>query len=99
MDVHYLLQGQRFLWNWQKAATNITKHGIRFEQACEVFLDPFWMIVDASQDEEARDAVIGMTESWEVLFVVHLERDGDAIRLISARRVTAKERNQYENGE
>lgn len=57
------------------------------------------MIVDASQDEEARNAVIGMTESWEVLFVVHLERDGDAIRLISARRVTAKERNQYENGE
>ncbi len=50
-------------------------------------------------DEEARNAVIGMTESWEVLFVVHLERDGDAIRLISARRVTAKERNQYENGE
>ncbi len=38
MDVHFVYWGQRFCWNSDKAAANFKKHGIHFEQACEVFL-------------------------------------------------------------
>jgi uncharacterized DUF497 family protein len=52
--------------------------------------------VDASRNEEARDAIIGMDRRWNLLFVVHIELEEDAIRLISARHATRKERNDYE---
>jgi uncharacterized protein len=48
-------------------------------------------VVDASRHEEARDAIIGMDTRWNLLFVVHLELEGDAIRLISARKATRRE--------
>jgi hypothetical protein len=38
MDVHFVYRGQRFCWNSDKATANFKKHGIHFEQACEVFL-------------------------------------------------------------
>lgn len=41
MDVHFVLAGQRFRWDAQKATSNLAKRGVRFEQACEVFFDPF----------------------------------------------------------
>jgi uncharacterized DUF497 family protein len=41
MDIHYELNGVRFVWNVDKAASNVRKHdGIRFEQAATVFFDP-----------------------------------------------------------
>jgi uncharacterized DUF497 family protein len=52
--------------------------------------------VDASRNEEARDAIIGMDMRWHLLFVVHIELEEDAIRLISARKATRKERDDYE---
>jgi uncharacterized DUF497 family protein len=50
-------------------------------------------------DEEVRDAAIGLTEDWTLLFVVHLMREGDTIRIISARPATAWERRSYEDSE
>jgi uncharacterized DUF497 family protein len=97
MDVAFLHLGQRFVWGSEKAATNITKHGIAFEDACQVFFDPFFKLEDASTPEEQRNAVIGLTEDWTVLFVVHLSLEDDAIRIISARPATAQERSSYED--
>ena len=42
MDYVYLHLGQRFVWDEAKAAANLEKHGIGFEEACEVFFDPFF---------------------------------------------------------
>lgn len=46
--------------------------------------------------DEARDAIIGMDRRWNLLYVVHIEGD-DVIRIISARKATRKERENYEN--
>jgi uncharacterized DUF497 family protein len=68
-----VLHGITFVWDGNKAATNLRKHGIPFEQAAEAFFDPFLKLVDASRHEEARDAIVGMDTRWNLLFVVHLE--------------------------
>lgn len=99
MDIHFLYQSQPFVWDLEKASSNLTKHGVRFETACEVFFDPFLRIEDATVDEELRDAAIGLTEDWTLLFVVHLLREGDTIRIVSARPATAQERRAYEDSE
>ncbi|HZU99294.1 MAG TPA: BrnT family toxin [Planctomycetota bacterium] len=97
MNVTYELEGQRFEWDSAKADSNLTKHGISFERACEVFFDPFFVIVDVGDEDEAREAAIGLTEEWNLLFVVHVVRGEDAIRIISARTATAAERKEYED--
>ncbi len=93
--------GQLFEWDIDKAASNLLKHGVSFEKACEVFFDPFVRVVDASdQEDEARDAAIGFTKDLSMLFVVHLIRTGEgmeAIRIISARIATPRERETYED--
>ena len=99
MDLHFLFHGQRFVWDSEKASSNAGKYGVSFEVACQVFFDPFIRIEDASIREEQRDAAIGLTEDWAVLFVVHLQREGETIRIISARPATAQERRRYEDSE
>jgi uncharacterized protein len=97
MDSRYEKNGISFVWNARKAAANPKKHdGITFEQATEAFFDPFFKLVDAGRNEEARDAVIGYDESGRLLFVVHIELESDIIRLISARKATVTERNDYD---
>ncbi|MEQ9623463.1 BrnT family toxin [Coleofasciculus chthonoplastes] len=98
MDVYFVLNGITFVWNEQKARQNSSKHeGVTFQQATEAFFDPFLVVVDASRNDEARDAVIGLDKRWNLLYVVHIERDDDMIRIISARKATRKEREYYEN--
>lgn len=92
----YLYQGQLFTWDGEKAMVNLQKHGVPFEQACEVFFDPFVRLLDASSPDEQRDAAVGLTEDWTLLFVVHMFRQGETIRIISARQATNQERKQYE---
>ena len=97
MDVRFVLQGVKFVWDEDKARTNPRHHdGITFEQAAEAFFDPFLKVVDASRNDEPRDAIIGMDARWNLLFVVHIEVEEGAIRLISARRATRRERIEYE---
>jgi uncharacterized protein len=94
VDVHYELNGTTFVWDQEKARSNITAHdGITFEQAAEVFFDPFFRLVDATRNEEARDAVIGFDTLGRLLFVVHIEVEDESIRIISARKATPQERN------
>lgn len=98
MDIHFELNGVRFVWHDEKARLNIQRHdGIRFEQAAEVFFDPFLRVVDASRNDEARDAVIGYDVQGRLLFVVHIVLEDDAIRLISARKATPKERQDHDS--
>ncbi len=99
MDVYFLHLGQRFVWDSGKASSNVSKHGIGFEVACQVFFDPFVRIEDASTAEERRAAAIGLTEDWNLLFVVHMLREKETIRIISARPATAPERRSYEDSE
>jgi len=99
MNIEFLFRGQRFIWDPEKAFNNSIKHGVRFERACEVFFDPLVRSQDASTEEEQRHAVIGISDDWTLLFVVHLEREGDATRIISARLATAQERRRYEDDE
>jgi uncharacterized DUF497 family protein len=98
MDTHYTLNEINFVWDVQKATTNIKTHkGISFEQACEVFFDPFLQVLDAGvQDGEQREAVLGMRVNWRLLYVVYVMRNDD-IRIISARSATKAERKIYES--
>ncbi|WP_041597116.1 BrnT family toxin [Granulicella tundricola] len=97
MAMHSMLDGQRFVWDSDKAARNLAWHGVRFEQAREVFLDQLARYEDASPDEEARQACIGLTSEYRLLYVVHVVREGDVLRLISARLAERAERRRYEN--
>jgi uncharacterized protein len=96
VDVLYQYGGLKFVWSADKAVWNILKHDVRFEQACQILFDPFVRLSDATADDEMRDGALGSTEDGELLFVVHLEREPEAIRIISARRATANERKSYE---
>lgn len=98
MDVYFVFNGITFVWNDEKARINARKHdGTTFQQAAEAFFDPFLIVVDASRNEEARDAVIGLDTRWNLLYVIHIEREENIIRIISARRATRQERVEYEN--
>jgi len=68
-----------------------------FEKACQVFFDPFVRLEDASDQREARIAAIGLAEDWSMLFVVHLWREDDFIRIISAHLASTQERRSYED--
>ena len=97
MDEQFELHKINFVWDTKKLKINLAKHEISFEQAAEVFFDPFIRIVDASRNQEERDAIIGMDKQWNLLFVVHIAFEDDQIRIISARKVTRSEKNFYEN--
>ena len=83
--------------NSEKASSNLRKHRVPFEKACEVFFDPFVSLVDASDPSEVREAAIGLSEDWDLLFVGHVIRMKDTIRIISARPATPSERRDYEH--
>ena len=98
MDSYFVLNGITFVWSHEKAKSNPQKHnGVTFQQAAEAFFDPFLVVVDASRNDEAREAIIGFDRYMKLLYVVFIERDDDQFRIISARKATGKERDYYEN--
>ena len=89
----------RFQWDPAKAAANLDKHGVSFEEAATVFRDPLSVTAldpDHSLDEE-RFITFGVSTSGRLLVVAHGDRD-DTIRIISARPATPAERKIYEEG-
>jgi len=87
----------RFEWDPQKAARNIAKHGVPFEEAATAFGDPLGRIESDprhSVDEE-RFVLLGLSRRQRLLAVMFAER-AEAIRVISARRATRRERRNYE---
>ena len=84
-----------FAWDDNKAAANLRKHGVSFEDAARAFLDPLaveW-IDDRQVYSEERLILLGLY-GREVLYVVYTER-GDNIRIISARRAKKNEKDNY----
>ncbi len=77
----------QFEWDDNKNKQNIQKHKLSFEEAARVFLDPNLLICPDPDTCEERWNAIGFVE--KVLFVVYTEREGDVIRLISARKAMA----------
>jgi len=95
MDKTFELQGIRFEWDEEKYAVNLYKHGVKFEEAAEVFFDPENQFGDASVDDEFREYIIGYSLSNRILLVVFVEREVRT-RIISARRATSQEKKEYE---
>lgn len=95
MNVVYRLEGLEFEWDGDKAKSNFDKHGVRFEEAAEAFLDPFYQIGDASRQGEERSFILGYSLTPRLLLVVYVERKTKT-RIISARIATRSERYLYE---
>ncbi|MDX1653862.1 MAG: BrnT family toxin [Candidatus Competibacteraceae bacterium] len=90
-----------FEWNPAKAASNRRKHGVTFEQAATVFLDPL-MVSAANQEHsehEERWLTLGYGRDIGLLVVIHTYQDIDIdvarVRIISARPATKHEQRQY----
>lgn len=86
-----------FEWDVYKAAQNLAKHGVSFDEASTVFGDPLSGTVRDPRPapRELRFVTIGLATSQRLLVVAHTDRD-DRIRIISARRATRRERREYE---
>ena len=89
------MKDDEFEWDEKKATENYAKHGIDFEHAKLVFNDIYAVerFDDSVPYGEDRFTILGMAEGV-ILFVVYTER-ADRIRLISARRATRHEQNDY----
>ena len=98
MDIIYQLQGVEFEWDEEKARSNIANHGVTFEEAAEVFFDPFYQSGDATPADvhEQRDFVLGYSVAQRLLLVVSTERR-ERTRIISVRLATRAERKEYES--
>ena len=86
-----------FEWDEVKEKLNIAKHRVDFSEAKSVFADEYGLVVfdeDHSSDEE-RFYLLGMSDKERILLVVHCYRENDTIRIISARKATAREKKQY----
>jgi uncharacterized protein len=87
-----------FEWDERKATANAKKHGITFDEARSVFADERAKLIDDpdhSEDEE-RFILLGLSSSLRMLVVCHCYRsEANVIRIISARKATAKESRFY----
>jgi uncharacterized protein len=96
--------GIRFEWDEGKNFANQRKHGVRFEEASQVFRDPLYVSVkDRIESGEQRWQTLGFVGGLLLLTVAHALREEyeqgtpiEVIRIMSARRATPKERRRYE---
>lgn len=96
-DIYCLtLDGVRFVWDRRKAATNLKKHGVSFEEASTAFDDELGAYYPDSLHDD-RFILIGYSRKQRLLYVVHAQVTRDAIRIISARKATKHEKTRYEN--
>lgn len=89
----------KFRWDARKAATNLKKHGVCFEEAKSVFYDGYARLIPGPEhsEGEARFLLLGYSTGLRLLVVAHCYREEDEeIRIISARKATRSERRQYE---
>jgi uncharacterized DUF497 family protein len=86
----------RFTWDPRKAAANLEKHGVSFEEAATAFDDELGAYYPDAL-HEARFILIGYSRRNRLLYVVHAEVKRDVIRIISARKATKHEKAHYEN--
>lgn len=91
----YTFPGVEFEWDPAKSAANRRKHGVRFADAVAVFSDDHAVTIHDDHPNEERDIMIGRDTLGRLLVVVHTWRD-ERIRIISARKATARERREHE---
>ena len=87
-----------FEWDDKKAKENFKKHGVSFEEAQSVFFDDqaiqFWD--DKNSKDEDRFLMLGLSNKFRILLVVHCFRETESIiRIISARKATKNEMKEY----
>ena len=89
----------RFEWDPRKARSNEKKHGVSFEEAESVFYDEQALLIEDPRptEEEERFVLLGLSAGLRVLVVVHALRGDDVIRIISARKATRQERQEYQS--
>ncbi len=89
----------KFEWDTQKAASNVRKHGVSFDEAVSVFADAFALtFADTDHYEsEDRSRTYGISNKGRLLVIVHTERR-ENVRIISARKATRYEKDIYEQG-
>ena len=89
-----------FEWDSKKVSSNVTKHGVTFDEASTVFADPLAVIFDDDDHsrEELREIIIGYSMLGQLLLVSFTERDKMTVRIISARKANRRERKDYEEG-
>ena len=87
----------QFEWDRDKARRNLKKHGVAFDEAVTVFYDPLSATFDDPDHSvgEHRLITIGFSAQGRLIVVCHTER-GSAVRIISARPATARERKRHE---
>jgi uncharacterized protein len=96
MDIEFESARTSYVWHALKATDNERKHGVEFFEAVTVFTDPLLVSVDASIEIEVRNKAIGFSTDGRLLSVVHLEVEGEVIRIISAWRATVVEEALYD---
>ena len=87
-----------FDWDPRKDAANRKKHDVSFQEAKTAFTDEFGRLIadpDHSEDED-RFILLGTSIHSRLLVVCHCVREGEAIRIISARKADKRERKTYE---
>lgn len=86
-----------FEWDDAKAASNLRKHGVSFEEALSIFDDPLAAIFDDEEHSqgERREIIIGHSDRHRLVLACFTERSG-RVRIISARLAVRREREDYE---
>ena len=91
----------KFEWDPEKAASNLTRHRVSFDEASTVFADPLAkLFYDADHStDETREIIVGHSILDRLLLVSFTERGRDLVRIISTRVATRKERRAYEENQ
>ena len=89
----------KFEWDDQKAASNLHKHGVSFDEAVSAFGDTLALTFSDTDHAEVEEQsrTYGISNKERLLVVVHTERR-NAVRIISARKATRYEKSIYQNG-
>ena len=92
--------GLTFKWDAKKAAANLRKHGVSFEEAASAFGDPLSLTISDPQHsgDEERYVLLSLTERHRLVVVAHTE-EADTVRIINARPAMPAERRDYEEGQ
>jgi len=90
----------RFEWDPNKAAKNLRRHKISFDEAAAVFTDPMFItfVDEEHSTDEERYITIGLSKHGRLLVVAHTDREGE-VRIISARKAIKKEIKFYAEAE
>jgi uncharacterized DUF497 family protein len=88
----------RFEWDPAKARDNLRRHDVDFADAVIALEDENALTVEDVDHAERRFKTLGMGPQLGILLVVHAQRRADVIRIISARRATRKQTEQYFQG-